>query len=315
MKSLKSINSTYIFNLYDGTLHLNNTMMKLMTDSKIVGDDEIGEYTSSFEKRYSFPLKNKVMEDYRTGRIKLIYNDKDYRLPNTIPCFLVNSTNGINCIVNISNYCRVTKSGVYNIDGKVLFSLMQAGDIMATTYQRFALIKNKSNLIRLGSRMYSKLFAKVMNKMFSLNVTPAKNDIITFLAGMFFIQNIMGRDEESLLDINKRYALENCKNSSMLVLEDTARLFDFSKDLADLDTFIKAIADKVPGLEDLTTRAFTEQFVTSYGPNMLLSLEYLPTFISNLGCVTVGSYLNNQASIENLLGRDIDLFIKEFSTI
>ena len=315
LKSLKSINNTYLFNLYDKTLGLNKTIIKLMTESEILGDAQLAEYTSVYDKRYNFPLKQVTMNDYKSGRIKVIFYNKDYRLPNTIPTFLVNSKNGINGIVNISNFCNKTKDGNYNIDVRILYSLLQSGSILATSYQRFALIKNKAVLIRLGSRMYSKLFAKVMNKMFSLSVTPAKNDIIVFLSSLFFIRTMLGRDEDSLLDINKRYALENCKDSSLLVLEDVISLFDFDKDFENLDAFIKSIAKNVPGLEDLTTRAFTEQYVSSYGPNMLMSLEFLPTFIANLGYVMVGSYLNNQAAIENLLGKDITAFIKEFSTL
>ena len=315
MKTLRSINDTYLFKLYDKTLNLNGTMLKLMQESEVLSDTQLAEYISSYDRRYNFPLKNKTLQDYRSGRVKVIYNNKNYKLPNTIPCFLVNNHGSITCIVNVSNYMTVNRNGIYNIEPKYLYSLMQGGTILATCYEKYSLMRNKASLIKLGSSMYSKLFVKIINKSQSLNITPAKIDIITFLSSMFFITNLLGRDEESLLDINIRYALENCKNSSKMVIEDYMREFDFETDFKSLDVFIKAISEKIPGLEDLTVTAFTENYLTAYGANMLMGLEFLPTFIFNLGAIQTGSYLNNQSAIEKDLGSDIDKFISEFSTL
>lgn len=315
MKTLKPLNATYIYNLYDSTIGLTNIIMKLVTESTILEESDLEEYIKAFDKRYDFPLKNKTLADFKNKRVLIINNRKDYRLPTNIPCFLINSGNKIACVVNVSNYTTIRKSGEVNIDYKVLYSLMQGGTILTKCYEKFQLMKNKGNIIKLGSALYAILFNKVISKMFTLNVTPAKSDIMIFLSSMFFITNMLGRDEDSLEDINIRYALDNCKNSSKLVIEDIIREFDFKKDMKDFNTFIQAIADKVPGLENLSIKRFTEEYMKSFGPLMLFSLEFLPTFIFNLGCVQVGSNLNNQYSIENLLGKEINTFIKDFSSL
>lgn len=315
MNSLRSINGTYIFKLYDKTLNLNETIIKLATESKILGDEEIGEYITSFDRRYFFPLKNKTIDDYRNHRVLPIYNDKNYRLPNTIPCFLIKGKQGITCIVNTTNYMTVNRNGLYTIDAKMLYSLMQGGTIMATCYQKYLAMKNKVSIIRYGSYIYSLLFSKVMNKLFSLNITPAKTDIVIYLSGLFFIHNLLGRDEESLEELNSKYAMENCKDASTMVIDDVVRNIDPKKDFENFDTFIRSMARNVPGLEDLNTRAFTDQYVSAYGPNMLLSLEFLPTFLFNMGAVTVGAFLNNQNVIENVATREIQKLMAEFSTL
>ena len=315
MKTLKPLNSTYIFNLYDSTVHLTDTIMKIVNESRVLTGSDLDEYIQVFDKRYDFPLKNKTIHDFKTKRVLLVYNEKQYRLPTNIPCFLINQGSKIICVVNTTNYVSINRNGLVNVDYKVLYSLMQAGTILTTCYEKFQLLKNKANIIKLGSALYSALFAKVMNKMFTLNVTPAKNDVIVFLSSMFFITNMLGRDEDSLEDINIKYAMGNCKSSSKLIIEDTIRDFDFGKDLKDLDTFITAISKKIYGLETLSTRNFTEEYMRAYGPVMLLSLEFLPTFIFNLASVQVGSNLNTQYAIENLLGKNINTFIKEFSIL
>lgn len=316
MNNLRSINNTYLFKLYDKTLDLNGLIMKLMTDrnTKILDNEELGEYTSMYEKRYTFPLKSTTMEFYNNKYIKLIYNPTNIRLPNTIPCFLINNGKRVDCIVNTSNFLSVNRNNNYNIDAKILYSLMNAGTILSLCYQKFRLIKNKTSILKTGSYIYSTLFTKVINKNFSLAVTPGKTDLITCLSSLFFLINLLGRDEENLEKINIRYALDNCKRSSDIYVSSILDKFEI-EDFKDLDTFIKAIGENVPGLESISTRSFTEQYVTSYGPNMLMSLEFLPTFVANCAYIMIGSYLNNQHTIENLVGSEIIKFINEFTTL
>lgn len=316
MKNLRSINETYLFKIYNKTLDLNGTIMKIMTDpnTKVLGNEELSEYTRVFDIRYNFPMKSTVMQYYNQGIIKLVYNPKNFRLPNTIPCFLVNRGSRIDCIVNISNFMTVNKNGNYNIEPKTLYSLMNAGTALATCYQKFQMMKNKTSILKVGSEIYSTLFTKVINKSFSLSVTPAKCDVITCLSSLFFLINLMGRDEEALYDINVRYAMDNCRRSSDLVVNDVLDQFEIN-DFKDLDAFITAIGEKVPGLESINTRSFTEQYVSSFGPNMLMALEYLPTFVGNLCYIMIGSYLNNQHALDNLIGHNITKFITEFTTL
>lgn len=315
MKNLRSINETYLFKLYDKTIGLNKTMLQMVQDGVVLVEEDLIDYIAPIERRYLFPLKNETINDFKSGKVKLLYNNKNYRLPNTVPFFLVNMGDSIVCVVNVSNFTTVNKDGLYKIDSKILYSLMQGGTIMGKCYQKFPAIKNRVTIIKIGSQIYSSLFSKIMNKMFSLSITPAKTDIIIFLSSMFFITNMLGRDDESLIELNKKYALDNCKDSSQLLLNDFKEKFNYQEDMKDFETFINSIARNVAGLEELTVRGFTEQYVTSYGANILMGLEYLPIFIHNLASVTVGSFLNNQNYIENIVGRDIDKLIAEFSKL
>lgn len=315
MKNLKSINDTHLYKTYNQTLDLNGKVMSIVREGKILNEEDLAEYITAIDRRYNFPLKHKVVDDFRSGRVTVAFLNKLPKLPNTIPCFLVNTGKSIRCVVNVSNYATINKQGIIDIDTKILYSLLQGGTILATCYQKYPALKNKVNIIKYGTDIYAKLFSKVINKMLSLNITPAKNDVIVFLSGMFFIQSVLGRDEESLEEINMRYALENCKVTSKLVVDDIISKFNFQKDLKDLDTFIKAMAEKVPGFESLNTAAFTNQYIQSYGPNMLMALEYLPSFIHNMGCVMVGSYLNNQNVIENAARKEIGALMSEFATL
>lgn len=310
-KQLNSLSSTYLFKMFDETIGLQQKMVELSRGSTILGDDDLMEHISAIDRRYNFPLKNKIMEDYKNNRIVLLYNEKNVRLPNTIPCYLLNNGTNIMCCVNVSNIASKNKQGQYILDTKHLYAYMQAGTILTTCYQKYSSIINKATVVKLGSEIYSKLFTKVVNKMFTLNVTPAKLDVITFLSSWFFIHRVLGRDSESMEDMNKKYALENCKSGSRLVIEDYVTAFDPEKDFVNFDTFIQALANNIPGLEEISVRNFTNQYMMNYGPTMLLSLEFLPTLLFNLGSISVGAFLNNQHVLENMVGKEGEKLLKE----
>lgn len=313
-KNLNSLSGTYLYNMYNQNLNFNDLIVKLTKEGVVLTEEDLKLYLTEFDRRYSFPLKNRVIADFKEGRVKLIYNDKNYRLPATIPCYLMNAGNAIVCCVNISNETRINKNGEYMIDPKILYSYMQMGTITALCFSKYSFLKNKVNVIKTGSRMYAKLFQKVMNKMFTLSISPAKSDTITFLASMFFITNMLGRDEESLEEMNKKYALDNCSKINQLVIDDYSNGFDIP-DYKNFETFIEAIRKNVPGMEELTVRSFIDNYMSQFGPNMLLGLEYLPFFLGNMGYVTVGAMLNNQTALENNLGRDIDIMLAELNTL
>lgn len=315
-KNLKSLSETFLYQMYNKTLDLNNLILKLSSaDSDVLNEDDLKFYIADFERRYNFPLKNKVLDDFRNGRVKILFNEKNYKLPSTIPAYLINTGNGIVCCVNVSNHMRKNKNGEYSIDSKTLYSYMQMGSILSLSYGKYSFMRNKVNLIKLGSYMYAKLFTKVMNKMFTLSITPAKTDTINFLASMFFITNMLGRDEESMFEMNKKYALDNCTKMNQLVINDYISTFDLT-DFKNLDVFLKAISEKVPGMEELNTRTFVDNYLMNFGPSMLFGIEYLPYFIGNLAYVQVGPMLNEQNKIENLLGtKDMNEFLRSLSSL
>lgn len=314
MKTLPRLSDGYIYQTYDNTIDLTNKMIELSKTSQIL-DTELSEQISQIERRYGFPLKNKVIEDFKSHRVILLYNEKGVRLPSTIPAYLMNNGKTLLSCVNMSNYINKNKNGEFHVDTKILYSYMQAGTILASCYQKYQSMINKSSIIKLGSSIYSKLFTKVINKMFTLNVTPAKIDVINFLSSWFFIHRVLGRDSATVTDINKRYALENCKSANRLTVESYINDFDPEVDFVNLDTFIQSLAKNIHGLEDITTRGFVDSYIMSYGPAMMLSLEYLPIFFANIGFVSVGAFLNNQHPLENLFENEGEKLLKELVTI
>lgn len=315
---LKSLSDTYIFKTYDKVIKLQETMVRITTEGELVDDSrpEIKDKIGEIDRRYHYSSKNFVLNCYRQGKIKLVINKKNYRLPTTIPCYLVNAGNSIVCIVNISNHAVIGKDGDIKIETKNLFYLMQCGATLISCYENYRALSMRTDIQTVSSSMYSKLVTKVLNRMFSISINKERQDIITYLTSYFFLYNVMGRTNPSQQEMNKKFAIGNCKSSGVLLVNDIDRLIKPEEHFKDLDTFMTFLKDNVTGLKELTTRSFIDNYVNSYGPTMMLGLEFLPTFYDNLFAVMIGSFTNIQNVIENTLDSDIDKLYKTFfSTI
>lgn len=309
---LKPIASTYIFRKYDKTLDLQKKMMRLALEGEEIQTSDIQRQLSDIERIYYYASKSHVMHDISARKVLPVYSQKDFVVPMTIPSFLFNKNGKVHVITNLSNHMTKNREGVYNIDTKMLFTLLQSGTVTARCYEKYPKLKMNSTIIKSGTTIYSKLFTKTLNKMFSLNTVPDKLEIAYFLSGLFFLVNVLGLDFES--ESTPRYALSACKNPNAVPIQITLSKFK-AEDFADLDKFIQALGRNLPIFEKITTRSFLDNYIQMYTPNMMLSLEYLPIFFHNVFAVLVGAYINNQFAIEQTCGKDIDVLYKAFFSI
>lgn len=312
-KSLKSISSTYVFKIYNNQLNLSSKMIKLAKDGKRLTSNDIARPLSDIERMFFFGSKNNVLDDLQEHRIiPVVGEGATEQVPTTIPAYLYNDKGRLAVIVNLTNHITKNKEGFYNIEPKVLFSLLQAGSVACKCYSKYQKIKLNTTVIKSGTMIYSKLFTKTLNKLFSLNTLPAKLEAAHFLSGLFFLVNVLGLDYNS--PSTMQYALIACKNPTTVPARMILSQFEES-DFADINTFITALSKKVSVFAGLKTSVFLDNYIQMYSPNMLLSLEFLPIFLHNMFAVVVGAYLNTQFAIEQTCGRELDILFKEFFKI
>ena len=71
-----------------------------------------------------------------------------------------------------------------------------------------------------------------------------------------------------------------------------------------IDTFIQAVA-KIINAEGLKLDNFVEKWVMLFGSGTQFAMEYFPAFSKMITDTYIGAYLNNQKTIEKVVGRDI----------
>ena len=84
-------------------------------------------------KSFNFQAKFAVLELYRKGIIKLLFNEKS-RLTVAVPFFKYKmETGGYGVIVNISGYAKKNQDGTYHIDYTTLYCLMLSAAFLLTS--------------------------------------------------------------------------------------------------------------------------------------------------------------------------------------
>ena len=308
-EKLKPLTSTYLFKFYDKSLNLQEKMLKLVTESDEVSVADLPKEFSEIERIYHFASKLDILSDVNSRKVIPIYCQKDFVVPSTIPSFLFNKGGRIYAFTNLSNVATKSRDDVYRIDTKALFVLLQSGTILARCFTKYNKLRVNSAFLKQGTIIYSQLVTKTLNKMFSLNTLPDKLEITHFLAGLFFLVNVVGLDYDS--PNVAKYAVSACKNPNAIPINYVLNRYT-ADDFKDINTFITALSKNESIYETLNTRNFVDNFIQMYSPNMLLSLEYLPIFLHNIFAVIVGAYVNNQNIIESTCGKEIDKLYKEF---
>ena len=79
------------------------------------------------------------------------------------------------------------------------------------------------------------------------------------------------------------------------------------KDFENIHTFINKL-NEILKLSKLTLDTFVEKWLFLYGVGTTYALELYPAFASLVTNVYIGCYINNQKTIEKVVGKDIVTF-------
>ena len=288
----------------------------------------IDDYMAVIKRRFKFPTKHLILSDYSNDRVVLIFNPNRLLLPIYIPAYLFNtkllppnSSRYIRpkekaiALVNLSRYGRLIESKgqkefVININ--TLYALMQAGTILIGCYNNFNRIKSHTELCRLGSLMYSRMLAKVLDKMFVIGLDPERMDNVRFLSAKFFLINLIGKKDS---DIVNNIAYVSCEQSTPYnaILNFNERIPDTA--YGDIFELLHCMRTNILGMQTLSIRSFLNAWMMQYDQSTLFALEYFPYFCHVILSVIVNAHLCREYLIENLIQKEADKFMNLLTTI
>lgn len=298
---MKSLESTFIYRNLNKSNSITNNVMKLMKNGQVLTSNNLDESLMIINKNFKFPFKYKVMEAFNKGIIRIIYSDSAI-LPTCMPFFLTKTSSGDIVGVVVANiYGHMDKdTGFVKIDPKKLYCAMEAAYIARLCFINSKQLANKSNIITMGSNIYSLMFSRVLNKKFALNIDKNKFHKIIMLSSKFFMINML---EMADTELTFNYAIKNCPNGNLYILQDTNELFP-TESFNDLETFINTLVSPKLGLnlKGLTVQNYLESFISMYESSALLALESFPYFMYNVLSVINGGYINNQYIMEDIVG-------------
>lgn len=299
MAGYKPITSTFLFQNLGGS-QLTGKINEAATKGKRYGEQDLLEqfvYIKNYEKSL---LKQRVMTEFKEGRIELIYAE-DVQVSKLMPFILVPSQMGHKAIIFLNPFCGMRSDGLLNIRGNLLYTLMESAYLAKNFVDNYNAVKNDTLMRQQGALMYANVFIKPINKMFNTNLDSTREGKVLFLASKFYLKNVLGVDnEEYIFSVGSKIA----NRVSPYTLKEVDSLVD-EEAYENLATFIQALGDERLhlGFEGkLQVRTYLYNYITMFGEAAPFCLESMIYFIFMVNTVRRGGEKTfNQMQLEPIV--------------
>lgn len=151
---------------------------------------------------------------------------------------------------------------------------------------------------------FSNLFTHVIDYLAKISVIPSSKSKCQFLACMYFTENIIQKDFNN----NFQHIAGKITNLSEREQEMIMTQCD-EEDFDNIKSFVSKLATliKVPGIK---VDNVLDKWMYLYGSNTVFSLEYYPALSAMLTDAYCGAYINNQKTIEKVVGNTLVSYTK-----
>lgn len=281
-----------------------NGYTKVMADA-ILHAKRIDRNTTEFAEDVGLEIKRSKAPIY----LLKILNSKNTHLiqpenplPKPIRVFAAKDIKGnkkINAFIDISNIITQTNNNRYKVNTSVLIAYLLSAKHNMMYYGIPGAFSNKSQLVLLETRAFAKLFTHVIDYLGNISVIPENREKMMYLSAEYFLYNHLKlTDEDRIHEIAMRVAdITESQQNIFNIVSD-------GKDLKTLPGFVDAVKT-IFKMNKLTLSLVIEKWMFLYGAATVLSLEFLPSFLTMITDAYSGVYLNNQKSIEKILAKDL----------
>ena len=300
----KTYNNTYIYTKFP---YEENIFRFLINANRIDTDDfKFEDIKYEFKKRQ---IDNCLLKILCSKNVILCYSSYDISIN---PQFRVicardpkfKSNTDYKVFIDCSGLIVLDKDGNYkcrNID--VLISHV----VNAMTCMIYHKAENQiitTQLISDSMQAFANLFTHVIDYLAKISVIPSTKAKCQYLACMYFVENILAKDfNENYQHIAGKICNMSDREQEMVKVQCEEKDFDnvksFTSKLAEI---IKVPALKVDNIID--------KWMYLYGSNTVFALEYYPALSAMLTDAYCGAYLNNQKTIEKVVGNTLVSYTK-----
>lgn len=294
---IKNYSDCYLYNIgrYD------QNIFKYFMASKVIDKN-----TNAFED-IKFTVKRlapspSFINTLESPNVVLLYHDNP--LPRAFKVFtakdLKSGDKKLKVFIDMSDLIS-TKSGdveIHPANMDKFISLLGTAVMMRIYYSFPDRIFNNSTLMDSGTRAFAKLFTYVVDYM-RISGVDRMREKVEYMASIYFQMCVSGREYTDSTE--RRAKMISGISSKDIELIDVMIGGDAYKNIS---TFVEAVA-KVINAETLKLDNFVEKWLKLFGSGTQFGMEYLPAFSKMLIDTYIGSYLNNQKTIEKIVGRDV----------
>lgn len=154
-------------------------------------------------------------------------------------------------------------------------------------------------IISHGAEAFSSLFTYVVDYLNKISVVPSTKAKCVYLSSLYYITNILGKeiDDRSKALCRKIAKISEREEDVLFIqLEENWNL--------NIKFFVQEV-NKILRLNRMTLEVFVEKWIFLYGTGTHFALELYPAFASMITDAYVGCYINNQKTIEKIVGKTL----------
>lgn len=264
-------------------------------------DEFIEDVALEVKRSKAPPYLLKILNSKNT---QLIYPENE-PLPKAIRVFvakdIVKKKNATyTAFIDVTN-CVTTNltNKRYNVKTNLLLAYLIDAKINMMYYGIPGVFAKSANNVVLQARAFAKLFTHCIDYLGNISVIPENREKAMYLASKYYLNNILGIDSEEKVEgvAAKASNLTPTQKSTFGILTD-------NKDLGSIAGLVEANKDLFH-LKNLTLSVLLEKWMYLYGSPTFLALEFLPSFLCMITDAYMGVFLNNQKTIEKILGKDL----------
>lgn len=212
--------------------------------------------------------------------------------------------------IDVSDLLRM-KDGVwycYKID--VLVAYLISAMVHLIYHENPNRITLATKISHSGTKAYAELVTYIVDYLFKISSIDNMRNRCMFIAALFYQVNLLGRsiDDQSVKDLATKVAKLNNREADIVMMyirEDSFK---------DISTLINTLSQALK-LSKLTLDVFMDKWLYLYGSGTHFSTELFTSFSSMLTDAYAGTFINNQKTIEKIVGQDMLDFSKAVITI
>lgn len=298
----KSFANTYLYNkggAYEK--HIFEFLMKADQINKL--DESFGDIRTDIKRR---AISNTLVKILDSDQVVLLMQAKPLPKAFKIICAKdpKSQKHERKIFIDCSGLITYTNGSYKCYNPDILVAYLVTAMNNFTYYMRPKEILLRDEITKTCSDMFAVLFTNIINYIYKINTISSTRAKCLFLSSMYCQTSMLGKDitDSTRHTASKISGLSDREQDILLMQTDDSSFTNIKE-------FVETVADTL-NLPKLTLELVLEKWVYLYGTGTQFGLELYTSFAEMITNAYVGCYINNQKTIEKLVGKDMNTFTK-----
>lgn len=301
----KNYSNTYLYGKYP---EYDKALLSFIMEGDVINkdSDDFNGIIYEVKRRQTIPALLKVL---KSEVVVLMTANK--ALPRQFKVFCAKDLrNGkkrdLKVYIDCTDLLHKNKEGNWVCDDiDVLISHLISAMVNVIYYKDEKVLVNNANLSQIGANAFASLMTHIVDFVSKISSTPKNKSYCQYLSAKYYIANILGKDENTAGNKNicRQIAGLSERESDIIDMQLSESSFDNIK-------FFAETLSRILRINKLSVDVIVERWMYLYGVSSVFALELFPAFSEMITNCYIGSYLNNQKTIEKITGTTMVEFSK-----